>query len=305
MIKPGIIYSDQDSVHSQEETKQQEETSGHHPLNHHKHTNNYTYTTCCCFGEKQLNQKWLYILGDPVLRFIWIYLNLGPVLHNHPFIWNDWMALFLNSTHHSSPLTFFLLAVTGHLCQVSKDAEDSLKTPKGLLVLWLRRVGQLASQLHQWCCFLKKLTILTLSMETPWSWSSSSNSSTSSKNMICSRAFSFSRSIRSVVFVTYRWGVRLKENKRRSSIHRHIRIEAKKCDWYVRNEQPVSACLLLSESLCSLWCMSSHKASTPLWSVLNPFWNSKNTTNFIIYKLYYCVQGCVQTFLALVSHQPL
>lgn len=46
------------------------------------------------------------------------------------------------------------------------------------------------------------LTILTLIIETPWSWSSSSNSSTSSKNMICSRAFSFSMSIRSDVFVT-------------------------------------------------------------------------------------------------------
>lgn len=130
-------------------------------------------------------------------------------------------SLILLITHHL--WRFFLLAVTGHLCQVivSKDAEDSLKTPKGLLVLWLRRVGQLASQLHQWCCSLKKLTILTLSMETPWSWSSSSNSSTSSKNMICSRAFSFSRSIRSVVFVTYRWGVRLKENKWGSSIQTH------------------------------------------------------------------------------------
>lgn len=98
-----------------------------------------------CFGEKQLNQKRLYILGDPVLCFIWIYLNVGPVIHNHPLIWNDWMALSHNCTHHSSPLTFFLLAVTGHLCQVivSNDAEDSFKTPKELLVLWLRRVGQL------------------------------------------------------------------------------------------------------------------------------------------------------------------
>lgn len=43
------------------------------------------------------------------------------------------------------------------------------------------------------------LTIFTLIIDTPWSWSSSSNNNTSSKNMICSRAFSFSRSIRSDV----------------------------------------------------------------------------------------------------------
>lgn len=228
-------------------------------------------------------RKYTFILGDPCYVF---YLNTfkSCTCTAKPSFYMEWLYayLFFHYTHH---LWLFSLPVTRHLCQliVGKNAEDSFKTPNGSSVLWLREVGQPASQLHQWYCFLEKLTILTLSIETPWSWSSSSNSSTSSKNMICSRAFSFSRSIRSVVLVTYKWGDRLKENKRGLSVHRHSGKQ--KCRQYVRNDQPVSACLLLLESLCSLWCMSSHKASAPLWSVLNPFWNSKNTKNFIIFKL--------------------
>ncbi len=49
---------------------------------------------------------------------------------------------------------------------------------------------------------LRKLTIFTLIIDTPWSCSSSSNSSTSSKNLICSRARSFSVSMRSAVGFT-------------------------------------------------------------------------------------------------------
>lgn len=36
MIQSCVIYSNQHSVHSQEETQQQEETGGHHPLHHQK-----------------------------------------------------------------------------------------------------------------------------------------------------------------------------------------------------------------------------------------------------------------------------
>lgn len=64
MIKPGVIDSDQDSVHSQEEAKQQEETSRHHPLNPHNHTNKQLHLhnmVLRCFGEKQLEQKLHYI----------------------------------------------------------------------------------------------------------------------------------------------------------------------------------------------------------------------------------------------------
>ncbi len=49
---------------------------------------------------------------------------------------------------------------------------------------------------------LRELTIFTLIIDTPWSCSSSSNSSTSSKNLICSRARSFSVSMRSAVGFT-------------------------------------------------------------------------------------------------------
>lgn len=119
-----------------------------------------------------------------------------------------------------------------------------------------------------------KLTILTLSIETPWSWSSSSNSNTSSKNIICSRAFSFSRSIRSVVSVTCRRSEGFKRDQERSTSSKKREDLKWRADDVV--DGPVSACLLLSECLCSLWCTSSHMASGPLWSVQNPFWNYTN-----------------------------